>query len=109
MNILEYLKSILNKIYDESLPDEVRIAIGLFILSTILLLSFMNIIIYFIILIIFDNKRIQEWMNKYKFIKYIFTTYKATRIYFLIFEISLSLYIIIFILHGSYKICSLYV
>ena len=58
--LLEYLQTMLNKMYDESLPDEVRIAIGLFILCTILLLSFINIIIYFIVLIIFDNKRIQE-------------------------------------------------
>ena len=116
MIILEYLNYLFNYLQDGSLPWEVRVAIGLFIMCSVLLLSIINIINYFLILIFFENKHVplgqghwQEWMNKYKIIKYIFTKYKATRVYFLIIEISLSLYIILFILYTCYQVFYSYV
>lgn len=108
MIILTYLNSLISTLQDDNFPWQGKLALALFILSVILLLSFSNILIYFIILISLENKSVQHWINQWELFKKIVNIYKTTRIGFLIFEICLSLYIIIFIMYYSYKIYTFY-
>jgi hypothetical protein len=108
MIILTYLNKLLISLQDENIPQEGKLALALFILSVILFVSFSNIMIYFIILLGFENKIIQDWVDKWKFLIKFISIYKKTRIGFLLFEICLSLYIIIFIIYYSYKVYNFY-
>lgn len=109
MIYLEYLRNLLSHLQDENLPVECRLAVGTFVLCFILLLSFLNIITYFTVIICFDHKLIQEKMNKWIILKKFLILYKTTRIYFLVFEILLFLSINIFILWNCYRIFSFYI
>jgi hypothetical protein len=60
MIILTYLNKLLISLQDENIPQEGKLALALFILSVILFVSFSNIMIYFIILLGFENKIIQD-------------------------------------------------
>ena len=108
MFILNYLNKLVTSLYDESIPGEGKLALALFMLCIILLLSYINTIFYFIILISLDNKTVQNWINQWDLFKKIVNIYRKTRIGFLIFEISLSLFIILFILYYSHKIYSFF-
>ena len=106
MIILPYLNELINKLQDESIPNEGKLALGLFILITISTLSVINIIIYFVIIISIDKKIVQDKINEWKFLKRIAQIYKNTRIYFILFEVSLFLYIHIFVLWNCYRLIS---
>ena len=56
MIILTYLNSLISRLQDANFPWEGRLALALFIFSVILLVSFSNIIIYFIVLITMEKK-----------------------------------------------------
>lgn len=108
MIILTYLNKLITSLQDEAIPNEGKLALALFIFSIILLLSYLNTITYFIILIALDNKTVQNWINQWNIFKKVVNIYQKTRIGFLIFEICLSLFIILFIMHYSHKIYSFY-
>jgi len=59
MIILTYLNKLVSSLQDENIPNEGKIALGLFIFCLILLLSYINTMTYFIILIVLDNKSVQ--------------------------------------------------
>lgn len=108
MIILNYLKNLLTNLYNDTIPNQGKLALGVFILCLILLISYLNTITYFLILINLDNKTVQNWINRREFIKKLVNIYRQTRIAFLIFEICLSLFIILFILYNSYRIYVFY-
>jgi len=108
MILLNYLNGVITSLKDENFPDDGKLALSLFILSLILLFSYLNTITYFIILINLDNKTVQNWINQNNFIRKLFNIYRQTRIAFLIFEICLSLFIILFILYNSYRVYAFY-
>jgi hypothetical protein len=60
MILLNYLKTLLTNLQNDSIPNQGKLALGLFILTLILLISYLNTIAYFIILINLDNKRVQN-------------------------------------------------
>jgi hypothetical protein len=60
MIILNYLKTLLTNLHNDSIPNQGKLAVGLFILTLILLISYLNTITYFIILINLDNKTVQN-------------------------------------------------
>jgi hypothetical protein len=64
MIILNYLNKLIIFLQDENIPNLGRLALAVFILSTILVISFTNIIIYFLILILFENKSFQNKINQ---------------------------------------------
>lgn len=108
MIILTYLNSLISNLQNENIPVQGRLALAVFILCTVLLISFINITIYFVILLNLENEWIQDKIIKWPVLKIIVNIYKKTRIGFLIFEISLSLFIIIFILYYSHKLYTFY-
>ena len=108
MILLNYLNGVITSLKDENFPDDGKLALSLFILSLILLFSYLNTITYFIILINLDNKTVQNWINQNNFIRKLVNIYRQTRIAFLIFEICLSLFIILFILYNSYRVYAFY-
>nr|YP_009487220.1 hypothetical protein [Russula abietina]AWB36122.1 hypothetical protein [Russula abietina] len=104
MIILTYLNKLMDSLYDENIPEIGRLALDVYIFCVILFFSYLNIMANLRILISLDNKSIQNWRNKFSFIKKVVNIYKKTRIEFLIFEIFLSLFIILFLLYYSYQI-----
>jgi hypothetical protein len=108
MIILTYLNKLITNLQDGNIPDQGRLALSLFILCVILLISFTNILIYFLILLNLENKLVQNKINQWTMLKWIVNIYKKTRIGFLVFEICLSLYIILFIMYYSHKIYTFY-
>jgi hypothetical protein len=64
MIILTYLNKLVSSLYDKSIPNEENLALALFIFCVILLLSSVNTITYFIILVSLDNKTIQKWTSQ---------------------------------------------
>jgi len=64
MKIIEHLQNLLCSLNDDSIPVLGRFAWGIFILCVILLISFTNIIIYFIVILTIDTKFMQEILNK---------------------------------------------
>jgi hypothetical protein len=108
MIILTYLNNLISNLQNDNFPIQGKLALALFVLCAILLVSFINIIIYFLILLNLDNKWIQNKLNQWYILKIIVNIYKKTRIGFLIFEISLSLFIMIFILYYSHKLYTFY-
>lgn len=101
-------KELANNLDNDTIPNQGKLALGVFILCLILLISYLNTITYFLILINLDNKTVQNWINRREFIKKLVNIYRQTRIAFLIFEICLSLFIILFILYNSYRIYVFY-
>jgi hypothetical protein len=64
MIILNFLNKLINSLNDESIPDEGRLAIALFILSFISLMCFINVLFYFFALYIVDSKFIEEKLER---------------------------------------------
>lgn len=108
MIIIAYLNKLITSLQDENIPNEGKLALALFIFSVILFINFSNIMIYFLTLLSFEQKILPKWVNKINFVKKMMKIYKKTRIGFLIFEISLSFYIILFIMYYSYKVYTFY-
>jgi hypothetical protein len=108
MIIINYFYKLVSNLQNENIPKEEKLVLALFIFSIILLLSYLNTRTYFLILIIFFNKTVQDLINQWYLFKNFFNIYGKTRIRFLIFEICLSLYIILFILYYSQKIYTFY-
>ncbi len=104
MFILNFLNKLIHNLQDENIPQEGRIALAIFILSLVLLVSYLNTMVYFIILISLGSETIQNWINQQDYIRKIVNIYKNTRIAFLVFEICLSLFIILFLLYYSHLI-----
>lgn len=104
MIILTYLNKLVFSLQNENIPDQAKLALALFIFCIILLLSYINIIIYFTIRVNFFNKTFQNCIKKSKTFRIVVNVYRKTRIGFVIFEIYLSLYIILFLLYYSHKI-----
>jgi hypothetical protein len=99
MILFNYLNELISKLYDENIPEIGRLALAVFIFSLILLISYLNTMAYFIILLALENKTIQNWVNQQRFIKKIIYVYKKTRIGFVVFwNISVFIYYFIFAL-----------
>jgi hypothetical protein len=64
MIILNYLNKLLIYLQNDNIPNEGRLALAVFILSTVLLISFTNIIIYFLILIGIEKKSMKNKINQ---------------------------------------------
>lgn len=108
MIILEQLRQLLQLMNNESVPLVGKLSLGNFILCSISLISFLNILIYLIIIKILDNKIVLEKVQQYKTLNKILMLYKHTRLYFILFEVGLILFINIFILWQSYRLFSIY-
>ena len=106
MLILEQLRQLLELMNNDSISLVGKLALGNFILCSISLISFLNIIIYIIIIKILDKEFVLEKIQRYKYINKIFMLYKHTRTYFILFEVCLILFINIFILWQSYILFS---
>lgn len=104
MIILEQLKELLEIMNNDSIPIVGRLALGNFILLSISLISFLNLIFYLIIIKVLDNKIVLEKIQRYKYLNKIFMLYKHTRTYFILFELCLILFINITILWQSYRL-----
>lgn len=108
MIILEQLKHLIHLANNEDIPAIGQLAMANFVLQSIALSSFLNILIYFIIIKILENKTVTDKIQNYKILNKIFKVYKNTRIYFLIYEIIFFLFINVFILWQSYRLFSIY-
>jgi len=60
MFILNFLNKLIHNLQDENIPQEGRIALAIFILSLVLLVSYLNTMVYFIILISLGSETIQN-------------------------------------------------
>ena len=104
MIILTYINKLVWTLEIENIPEEGKIALILFILHLILLLNFLNIMTYFLIRVNITNKRLQDLMKESRIFRRIVWIYGKTRILFIIFEIYLCIYIILWIIYYSHKL-----
>lgn len=108
MILLEKLLHILPLLSNEEIPLLSRLALANFALCSVLLLSFINILIYFIVITFLNNEKFVNKIKEYKYLNKIFTLYKNTRIYFLIYEIIFFLFVNIYLIWQSYRLISIY-
>ena len=110
MFLLEYFNKISTYLENDSIPALGRLALGNFILCSLLLLSFINIVVYLLIIKGLDsnNKFISiMWQNK--LLGKLILLYKESRIYFILFELVFFISLIMFIvLFENYRFFSLY-
>lgn len=92
----------------ENLPIEVFLALSILLLSVISLSCIVNIFFYFIVLFAFDSKYIKDKMEKWNILKRVINFYRNTRIFFIIFEFSLFIFVNWVIISSCYKIVSAY-
>ena len=110
MFLLEYFNKISTYLENDSIPALGRLALGNFILCSLLLLSFINIVIYFMIIIGLDsNNKLLNKIRQNKLLGNIIILYKESRIYFIIFELVFFISLNIFILWQSYRLFSFYI
>lgn len=64
MIIINYFYKLVSNLQNENIPKEEKLVLALFIFSIILLLSYLNTRTYFLILIIFFNKTVQDLINQ---------------------------------------------
>ena len=105
---LQHMKQFIDLINSDQIPLTNQLALHNFILCSFLLLSFINILIYFMVITFLNNEKFVNKIKEYKYLNKIFTIYKNTRIYFLIYEIIFFLFVNIFILWQSYRLFSIY-
>lgn len=105
---LDQMKQFIVLINSDHIPMTNQLALYNFILCSFLLLSFINILIYFMVITFFNNDKFVNKIKEYKLLSKIFTLYKNTRIYFLIYEITFFLFVNVFILWQSYRLFSIY-
>ena len=105
---LDHMKQFIDLINSDHIPLTNQLALYNFILCSFLLLSFINILIYFMVINIFNNVTLVNKIKDYKILNKILNIYKNTRIYFLIYEIIFFLFINVFILWQSYRLFSIY-
>nr|YP_009690437.1 hypothetical protein Schpa_000062 [Schizopora paradoxa]QEG57217.1 hypothetical protein Schpa_000062 [Schizopora paradoxa] len=105
---LDQMKQFIVLINSDHIPMINQLALYNFILCSFLLLSFINILIYFMVITFFNNDKFVNKIKEYKLLNKIFTLYKNTRIYFLIYEIIFFLFVNVFILWQSYRLFSIY-
>ena len=108
MIILEQLRQILEHMNNEEIPLLGKLAIANFILCSILLLSILNLIIYFTVINLLNHQTVLEKIQQYKLLNKCINLYKNTRIYFILFEVCLILFINIFLIWQSYRLFSHY-
>ena len=93
---------------DETSPFLVFVS-GIFCMSLITLLSFINILIYTVILYITEHKLFLDKINKYPFLVKVIGYYRKTRLSFLIIEVLFFTFSLLAIIYLSYKgICAYY-
>ena len=110
MFLLEYFNKISTYLENDSIPALGRLALGNFILCSLLLLSFINIVTYFMIIIGLDsNNKLLNKIRQNKLLGKIIKLYKESRIYFIIFELVFFISLNIFILWQSYRLFSFYI
>ena len=110
MFLLEYFNKISTYLENDSIPALGRLALGNFILCSLLLLSFINIVIYFMIIIgLNSNNKLLNKIRQNKLLGKIIKLYKESRIYFIIFELVFFISLNIFILWQSYRLFSFYI
>lgn len=108
MILIELLKYLGINIYDNSTPPEVIYALCIMLLSIMSVICFFNLLIYFIVLFALDSKYIQDKIDGFKKLQKIINLYKNTRIYFILFEVLLFIWLNGIIILTSYKIVSSY-
>ena len=113
MKEMEILIKILNKFGIQITNQNESIviySICVFFLSLLILLTFLNILIYFSILISLEKDFIKSKLNKLIQLKYgwiiekIINLYKNTRIIFIVIEISIFIWLISILIWSSYTI-----
>lgn len=109
MFIYQYLHNLINLLESNSIPDLGKLALCNFILCSVLLLNFINILIFFSILIgLNSNNKVVIRMQQNKILGKIIKIYKESRVYFILIEVIFFLSINIFILYQSYRLFSFY-
>ena len=104
MIILTYVNEIINKLQDDSLPNEVKLGAVVFVLVGFATLSIINIIFYLLSNKLLDNKKVLEVTNKWPYLTMLLLLYKRTNIGFIVFEILFFFSIQFFLLYQSYRL-----
>lgn len=103
LNILNYFGIVIEN--ENNHPFAAYSFIILFI-SLLLLLCFFNILLYFSLIILLDNKLFNEWLKDWPILKRIANIYKNTRIIFIVFEVLFFIWMISILIWSSYTILS---
>nr|ADO51612.1 orf1 [Moniliophthora roreri] len=107
--IIELLKSFGIEV-NSSNENIVMYAVCVFAFSVLILLSVVNLLIYFSILLGLENENIKSKLNEWMNLKYgwvlakIINLYKKSRLIFIFFEIGIFFFNISMLLWSSYKI-----
>jgi hypothetical protein len=116
MFLLEILKNWGIDIFDSSTPPLVGFALCILILSVLSVLCFINIVFYFVVLLIIDSKFVTDKINKNgaiwagwgKIITKIINFYKQTRPILIVIEILIFIWINQIIIYSCYRLVSAY-
>jgi hypothetical protein len=104
MFLIVYIQDFIEKLNDDSLPIELRGAILVFLVCIISTMCFFNILFYFTVLMIADNKYIIELMEKWWLLKKVINVYKYSSKFFIIFEVCIFSYLNFTLLYNCFKI-----
>ena len=110
MFLLEILKNWGIDIFDSTTPPNVIFAVCIMILSVLSVLCFINILFYFVVLLIVDSQFVTDKINKIgsKILNKIVKFYKQTRPTLIVFEILLFIWLNEIIISSCYRIISAY-
>jgi hypothetical protein len=101
MDIFSYLGLDLN---DPNVPPFVLLFVGFLILCLLALITFINIIFYFLVLFFIEHEYIKKKIENRKFLIMFVNIYKKTRFVFVMYEILIFLFLMGYMIFTCLKV-----